>query len=922
MVDELAVSPRQLAAAEQDTLLATKLHVPLPRPDRVPRPRLTELLDRQPRRGLVLVCAPAGYGKSTLLAEWTRRGGRTPAWLSLDAGDNDPTRFWRHLLAAIDQVHPGTGLRFGMPVAPSAPGSFQAPATALINELAAEPDDAEVLLVLDDYHLIDAPQVHELVDFLLAHRPPSLRLVLASRADPPLALARLRARDELTELRVADLRFSAEEAATLLHRAAVATSVDLPSDAVATISSRADGWAVGLQLAALSLRGHPDVAGFVAAFTGSHRHILDYLAEEVLEQQSDDVRTFLAETSVLERLSGPLCDAVTGRTDSQAMLERLERAGLFLIPMDEVRGWWRYHHLFADLLRVRLGHDAARAANLHRAAATWYTKHGLADDAIHHSFAAGDTLSAARLVEAHFDTVFNLRGEEATTRRWLPALPDDLVRSRPRLLLAQAQMAGMRGDAQTMARLVDAAEQADAHTMDEPFEPTSGRAGSLLMNLPALIALHHSYLAQLRGDADSTAAHAAQARTLAHDDEPMLTSIVDGFLAMAEWLRGRLSAAEQAFAASMASRRAVGVPTHIAWGYWALARIQCARGRLDAAVATCRQAIEFMSAPGRRPLPAVGPAHIGLAEVAYQRNDLDVALEHLDEGIALCRQFVDARPLAAGLVRLAWVRQAVGDPDGALDAIGEAQRFSLGPAGLLNPVPAQSARLLVAQGNLDAAARWTEHSGLSTDVEPEYAHEPGQLVLARVLLGQGRPDEARGLLDRLEAAAANQRRTGSIIEISALRAEALAASGDERAALNTLAEALRLAYRQGHVRVFTDEGAPMSALLELPIAAERTGHVAAAVPFDYLVRVQGSFAKARSGRTTPAGCAALVDPLTGRELEVLDLIAGGNSNQAIAAQLVVSIDTVKKHVSHILDKLGASNRTEAVARGRALGLSK
>ena len=340
-------------------LLAAKLHVPGPRPGFVSRPRLTQRLDEGLRQGLILVCAPAGSGKTVLLADWARPGRSPAAWLSLDAGDNDPARFWRHALAALDHVCPGIGERASPLIGPPAPVSFEGLVTALINELAAGPGADEIPLVLDDYHLIGSQPVHASLGFLLEHRPPELGVVLARRADPPLPLARLRARGQLAELRAAELRFTIGEAAAMLRKAAGA---DLPDAAVAALADRTEGWAAGLQLAALSLRGHADVAGFVAAFTGSNRYVLDFLAEEVLERQSEQVRAFLLETSVLERLSGELCDAVTGRTGSQPLLGQVERAGLFLVPLDEVRGWWRYHHLFADLLRARLQQQPGRAA--------------------------------------------------------------------------------------------------------------------------------------------------------------------------------------------------------------------------------------------------------------------------------------------------------------------------------------------------------------------------------------------------------------------------------------------------------------------------------------------------------------------------------------------------------------------------------
>ena len=365
-----------VAAPERDVLLATKLHLPASGPGQVPRPRLLARLDEGLARGLVLVCGPAGYGKTVLLADWARRGEFPVAWLSLDAGDNDPARFWRHAVAALDRARPGTGDRVAPLLGPPAPSSFQGLVTALINDLAGE---EEALLVLDDYHLISSRQVHESLAFLVEHRPPGICVVPASRSDPPLPLARLRARGQLTEIRVAELRFTPAEAGELLQHAGSA----LPDGSVAALAARTEGWAAGLALAALSLRGQDDAAAFVAAFTGSHRYVLDYLAEEVLEQQSEQMRSFLLETSVLERLSGSQCDAVTGRPGCQALLESVERAGLFLIPLDEVRGWWRYHHLLADLLRARLQQDRpARVAELHRNAAAWYEDHGRSNQAI------------------------------------------------------------------------------------------------------------------------------------------------------------------------------------------------------------------------------------------------------------------------------------------------------------------------------------------------------------------------------------------------------------------------------------------------------------------------------------------------------------------------------------------------------------
>ena len=908
-----------VTASERDLLLATKLHLPRPRPGFVPRPRLTDQLDEGLAQGLVLVCAPAGYGKTVLLADWARRGQQPVAWLSLDAGDNDPARFWRHVVAALERARPAVGERVAPLLGPPAPSSFEPLVTALINELAAGPDADGALLVLDDYHVIGSQPVHESLRFFLEHRPAGICVVLASRSDPPLALARLRARGQLAELRGAELRCTVGEAAALLQQVTAGPDAALPDAAVAALAARTEGWAAGLQLAALSLRGQDDPAGFVAAFTGSHRYVLDYLAEEVLERQSEQVRAFLLETSVLERLSGPLCDAVTGREGSQALLEEAERAGLFLIPLDEVRGWWRYHHLFAGLLRARLQVEQPGrvVTQLHRHAATWYAGHELADDAIGHAVAAGEMLWAARIIEQHFDEVFNLRGEAATVHRWLSVLSAEVVRSRPRLLLAQALMAATSGRLEAVEPLLDAVECALPDWTDEPFEPTAGVAASHLINVPALTTLHRGALAQFRGDAEATAAFAAQMLAEIDPGERMLSATAHGFLAVAEWLHGRLAEAERAFASSVTGWRETSQPTLIAWGCYELALIQRAQGRLGAAVLTCEQALDSLVTSGRPP-PAAGPAYVGLAEIAYQRDELDLALRHATEGIALCRQFVYTPPLADGLVTLAMTRQATGDPAGALEATGEAMQASPGPAGLLNPVPAQRARLLLAQGDLAAAARFPQENGLGPDDEPNYAREPGHLALARILLAQDRPGQALALLDRLYASAAAEDRVGSVIEAGALRALALAATGDGAGAVTTLAEAILLACPQGYVRVFADEGPPMAALLGRLIAAQRTGQAAAGVPLGYLARLQRAFGSGLPARDpVPAG---IVDPLTSRELEILAMLAAGRSNQAIASDLVVTLDTVKKHVGHVLGKLGAANRTEAVARARELSL--
>jgi LuxR family maltose regulon positive regulatory protein len=910
-----------------DGLLATKLYLPRPQPGFVSRPRLVGQLDQGLVGPLTLICAPAGFGKTALLADWARRGRRPVGWLSLDAGDNDPARFWRHVVAVLEGVRPGVAEWVAQLLGPPAPPSFEGLVTALINQLAAQPD--EVVLALDDYHLVEAQPVHGSLGFLLEHLPPQVRLVVASRADPPLPLARLRASGQLVELRERDLRFTPQEAAKLL-RGAVGTGVSLPDTVVAALAARTEGWAAGLQLAALSLRGRVDADEFVAAFSGSHRYVLDYLTEEVLDRQPEQVRAFLLETSILERLCGPLCQAVTGRADSQRLLEQIERGNLFLQPLDEVRGWWRYHQLFADLLRARLGQERPeRVPQLHRAAAAWYEQHGLADDAVRHALAAGDAAWASRLVERHIDALL-LRSEGATLQRWLAALPAELVSSRPRLLLTQAVVALVSGGVEAVEGLLNAAERAlvgTAGAADEPYEPSVGRAASLVANVPATIAVGRAFLAELRGDADREITFARQALAELGEGEWMLDTYTRLHLAVAEWLGGRLPEAERALASCLAGWRAAGERFLTALSCHYLGQVQRAQGRLGAALETYQQAMEVAAAPSRPALPAAGIAYVGLAEVAYQRGELDTAVLHVTDGIGLCRQLGYRQPLATGLASLAWIRQAGGDPAGALEAIGEAERVAPGPgvASLLNPVSAQRARLLLAQGDVAAAVQWAKERGLGAGQAVSYPREREYLVLERVLVAQGRPDQALGVLERLHAAAAAQGRSGSVIEILALQALARWEGGDQAGALAALEEALALAWPEGYVRVFVDEGAPMAVLLGGLVAAQRAGGTAAGIPLNYLRRLLQAFEQgavpvvpqARHGMVVVPG---LVEPLSDRELEVLRLVAAGRPNREIAEELVVVLDTVKKHVGRVLDKLGAANRTQAVARARELGL--
>jgi len=566
---------------------------------------------------------------------------------------------------------------------------------------------------------------------------------------------------------------------------------------------------------------------------------------------------------------------------------------------------------------------------LHRAAAAWCERHDLGDDAIRHALAADDPELAARLVERHLEEQILRRSEGATLARWLSALPAEVVAARPRLCLGQAISALLGGHADRAEPLIDAAERAAAQAAGEPYRPSVGRTASITANLPAVLAVGHADLARLRGDPEREAAFARQALAQLTDDDRLLGTFVRYHQGMADWLAGRLADAERTLADVVAERAAAGERYLAVRAAYDLGQLQQAQGRLETALRTYGNAMELATEAGRPRLPAAGMAQVGLAQVAYQRDELDTALEQATEGVANCRQLAYAPPLATGLATLAWVRRARGDQDGARDALGQAEAVMPAPGmvDLLNPVPAQLAQLRLAQGDQQSAARFTRERGLDPEDRPDYPRERAWLVLARLLLAERRPGPALGLLGRLGDLAGCQERTGSLIEVKALQALALAAAGDQDGALAALAEALRLAAPAGWLRVFLDEGPPMAELLGRLASSPATAHTVTAAPgprahLDRLLRAFDRQGLAVLPRPRPGGAVAagLVAPLSARELEVLELLAAGRSNQAIAEELVIALDTVKRHVSHLLDKLGAANRTQAVSRARELGL--
>ena len=903
-----------------DTLVSTKLRPSQARPNMVARPRLIAKLEREAGRKLTLISAPAGFGKTTLLGEWVagRSHERYVAWVSLDEGDNDPARFLSYLVAALRTIEDGIGEGVLSSLRAPASPPVGALAAALLNELADLP--GTLAIVLDDYHLIDSDHVHGVVTLLLERLPSNVHLLISSRIDPPLPLARLRARAQIAEISAADLSFAREEAAAFFKET---MELNLSEEDVGALEERTEGWIAGLQLAALSMHERQDVPGFVSTFSGSHRDVLDFLSEEVLQRQSERIRSFLLETSILQRLSGEMCDAVTDRDDGQEMLERLERENLFVVALDDERRWYRYHHLFSDFLQGRLrGERPERVRELHLRAASWYEHNRWTSEAVEHALAAGDAELAARLVEHNAQELFQ-RGEGATVDRWLTALPAELVRSRPQLSLARAIWALISGRVDEVEPLLTDAERALA-TFDQADVPLVGAPARGLANVPGTVAMLRAELARQRGDIERAIQFAQLAGARADEGDGYLRFFTSWNLAVTKQMQGRLEEAEDALAALAADPWASGLHRYFAVRiYYTLGQVQRAQGRLSAALSSCQQGFELAAEGGRSDLPAAGVAHVGIAEVLYERNELDAALDQAMQGVALCRQLGYAQWLGTGLSALTRIRQARGEKAAALEAIGEAERLVPNPETIVDiifPMAVGRARLLLAQGRVEDAARWCAERGLGVEDEPSYLREREHLVLARVLLAQDKPDQALRLLGRLGEAAQAEQRSGSAIEILALRALALREKGDRERAVSALTRALTLAEPEGYVRIFVDEGPLMVPILSEVLQEHQRRHLEQPdrPSAHYLRKLIAALEQASSGAASPT--AGLPEPLSEREREVLSLVATGRSNREIAQELFVAQSTVKTHIKNIHRKLDTHNRTQALARARELNL--
>ncbi|WP_270888326.1 LuxR C-terminal-related transcriptional regulator [Pedococcus sp. 5OH_020] len=890
-------------------VLGTKVHVPVLRRELVARARLVAQLNATWQPRLVLLSAPAGFGKTTLLSQaMTGSGGtgRAVAWLSLDARDNDPRRFLEHVVAALATVGPFP--EAASLVGPAAPVAAEAVLTTVVNELDLLP--GRIVLALDDYHVIESAQVQQAVTFLLEHLPPQASLAIATRADPAVPLARLRARGELLELRADDLRFTEGEAATFLTDV---MGLHLAEGAVAALEAQTEGWVAGLQLAGLSLRGVDDPARFVAQFTGTHRFVLDYLVDEVLRHQPEHVRQFLLETSVLRHMTGPLCDQLTGHGGSNEQLEALDRANVFIVALDDRREWYRYHHLFGDALRSRLTAEFPdRVPILHRAASEWFASHGLAEDAVAHALASGDPEYAADLVEA---VLPDLRRErrDVMMRDWLTALPQDVVQRRPLLGTYLAWVRLVAGDLDGVSVALGDAEAALAENPPVADADASAAVREELRTLPATMNVFRASAAQARGDTAATRRHARAALQLTGPDDHMARGGALGFLGLAAWGNGDLADAVTTFTEAVHHMGAAGDVSDLLGSTVVLAQMWTGRGRPGEARRLLEQALATAQQHPGAALATLGDLHVALADVLVEQGDLDAATAHLEAASSLG----DAASLLENRYRwyvtMARLRRAQGDLEGAAELLRQAEPLHLpGFFPDVRPIAAQLARLRIAQGALEDAQRWADTRAEQTPTT-SYLDEFAQLTMVRLQIARHRADgddaalkDAFRRLDHLTPSATTSGRDGSLLEISILRAMAHHAGHDVAAATKELCSALRSARQGGYVRLFLDEGKPMLDLLdqitEPPEVAEYAHTLRPPAPTTSL---------------PPPGQAEL---LSDRELEVLRLLATARTGPGIADDLFVSINTLRTHTKHIFTKLDVNTRRAAVERATELGL--
>jgi LuxR family maltose regulon positive regulatory protein len=873
-------------------ILTTKLFIPKPRPDLISRPRLIEQLDEGLHRKLTLISAPAGFGKTTLVSKWVAVCKRPVAWLSLDKEDSDPRRFLTYLVAALQKVSIDVGENvLGMLQSSQSPPTDSMLAT-LLNEIVTIPDD--FVLVLDDYHLIEAQPIDHAIDFLLERSPPQMHLVITTREDPNLPLARFRARGQLTEIRVADLRFTASEAAGFLNQT---MGLNLTEENIAALEDRTEGWIAGLQLAAISMRGNKDTASFIKSFTGSHHFVLDYLVEEVLLQQPENIQIFLLCTSILDRLCGSLCDAVllAPSTPGQETLEYIEGANLFLIPLDNERRWYRYHHLFSDLLRQRLQQSSARSngkdgidvAELHIRASKWYEDNGLELEAFEHAAAANDIERAERLMEGE-GMPLQFRGAMNPVLNWLETLPSDVKDAKPSLWVTYASVLTIVGKpVDSIEKILCSAEAALQNT--QPDDKTRDLIGQ--------IAAIRAMLAIPQNQVEIIIDQSHRALEYLHPENLSVRTTASWTLGYAYQLRGDRKAAIQAHAEALAISQESGNTMIAIAAATSLGQIHESENLYHQAAESYRTVLDLAGDP---PLPAACEAHLGLARIYYEWNDLDAAQEHGKQSLLLARHMENVDTPAKCELLFARLHLARGDVKSAAENVASVEQFieQNSFTQLMPDVATLQVLVSLRLGDLTQAADLAEKHKLP-------------LSQTRVHLARGDTSAALAILESYRQQLGAKERCDELLRVIILQAIALHADGEEKQAALVLEEALTLAETGGLIRIFVDEGAPMAELLS---KAATQG-----VMPNFVGKVLGAFeteGKQDEGKSVQP----LIEPLSERELEILQLIAQGLSNREIGERLFLALNTVKGHNRRIFSKLQVQRRTEAVARARELDL--
>jgi LuxR family maltose regulon positive regulatory protein len=894
-----------LSPEQSKHLLRTKFYVPPIRSNEIARPRLIDLINGGLDRALILVSAPAGYGKTTLVSRWLKETGIPSAWLSLDVGDNDPIRFLQFLLTAIQPIAPGIGDDLPDMLQGVQPAQFENVTNFLTNELASITDP--FVLVLDDFHVINSEAVLNIVIYLLEHLPYQKHLVLLTRSDPPLPLSRLRVRNQLLDIRADQLRFTQPEIAAFLNDA---MGLRLSTNDLSAMEARTEGWIAGLQLAALSMQGSKDIHGFVTVFTGSHHYVMDYLAEEVLKLQPRKVRAFLLQTSILDHMCGPLCESIVdadtdGPVDGQAMLEALEGKNLFVIPLDDERRWYRYHHLFADVLRKRLKHQFPHLLpELHRRASHWYEQNGFIPEAIRYSLTADDQDRAIQLIEQN-GCLLLIRGEVSTLPNWIKAV-EPRAQTRPWMYIFKAWLFALTGFPERVEEMLQIAEK-----LISSLETDTG-----IKIMQGAIATARAYRTNQEGETTQAASFARQALEYLPDNDLVsrsLRTVATSLLGDASSMNGELEDARQAYMEAKQIGQAAGDIHLVIVVNSNLANVLIEQGLLHQAAEIYSETLQMATRPDGKKLVIAGRVYAELSQVSCEWNNLETATEQVHRSIALCRQWGNIDLQAVGSLILARLEQVQAHPKVALEAMHIAEKLAnehhLLPK-YFTWVKYALVRLWIAQGNLEKASHIVQESGIKTNDEIPYLREPEFLALLRLLLAQGDYDASLALSKRLLQKAEASRRMGRAIEVLVLQALIFQGRKELDQALAVLKKALSLAKPERYIRTFMDEGEPMVRLLHLARSRQ--------IETEYVTDLLSVIEEA-AGTTQPPP-QLLIEPLTTREVEVLKLIEAGYSNQEITEKLVISIPTVKRHISNIYTKLGVKSRTQAIAMGKELKL--